>query len=193
MGDIKKIRKKYSKPNHPWRIERITEENGIIKEYGISRKTELWKVKAKLESFKNQAKRLSARTDSQADIERKNLVKKLESLSLISESTLEAILSITLKDLLNRRLQTIVFKKGYAKTMSQARQLITHRHILIAGRINSSPSYIVRSAEEGSIEINNKSPFYDTAHVERAKEKSKKKPREQKPKGFGFGPKRRQK
>ncbi|MGV8140928.1 MAG: 30S ribosomal protein S4 [Candidatus Woesearchaeota archaeon] len=175
MGDIKKVRKKYSKPNHPWRIERITEENQIIKEYGIPKKTELWKTKAKLESFKNQAKTVSARTDTQADIEKKNLVKKLESLSLIKEATLEAILGISIKDLLNRRLQTIVYKKGYAKTMSQARQMIIHRHILIGGKINTSPSYIVRVSEEASIEIGPKSPFYDSNHAERAKESSKRK------------------
>jgi len=175
MGDVKKIRKKYSKPNHPWRIDRITEENQIIKEYGIPRKTELWKGKAKLESFKNQAKNLSARTDSQAKIERDNLVKKLVSLNLIQDETLEAILSISIKNVLDRRLQTIAFKKGYAKTMKQARQMIIHRHVLIGGKINSSPSYIVRSSEEGSIEISPKSPFYDSNHAERIKESSKRK------------------
>ncbi|MGV8172087.1 MAG: 30S ribosomal protein S4 [Candidatus Woesearchaeota archaeon] len=177
MGDIKKTRKKYSKPSHPWRSERITEENQIIKEYGIPKKTELWKAKAKLESFKNQAKNLSARTDTQAKIERENLVKKLESLNLIRDATLEAILGISLKDVLNRRLQTIAYKKGYAKTMSQARQMIIHRHILIGGKINTSPSYLVRNAEEGSIEISPKSPFYDTNHAERTKEPSKRKPK----------------
>jgi len=177
MGDIKKIRKKYSKPSHPWRIERITEQNQIIKEFGIPKKTELWKAIAKLGSFKNQAKNLSARSDAQAKIERENLVKKLESLNLIKDATLEAILGISLKDVLNRRLQTIVFKKGYSKTMSQARQMIIHRHILIGGKINSSPSYIVRNAEEGSIEISPKSPFYDTNHAERVKESSKRKPK----------------
>lgn len=175
MGDTKKIRRKYSKPSHPWRAERITEQNVIIKEFGIPKKTELWKAIAKLQSFKNQAKRLSARTDAQAKLEQQNLVKKLESLNLISNATLEAILGISLKDVLNRRLQTIVFKKGYAKTMSQARQMIIHRHILLGGRINTSPSYIVRVAEEGSIEISPKSPFYDANHVERAKESSKRK------------------
>ncbi len=49
MGDIKKIRKKYSKPSHQWRIERITEHNQIIKEFCIPKKTELWKAIAKLE------------------------------------------------------------------------------------------------------------------------------------------------
>ena len=175
MGDIKKIKKSYSKPSHPWRIERITEENQITKEYGIPKKTELWKAIAKLGSFKHQAKDLSARSDSQALLERNNLVKKLESLNLIKDATLEAILGISLKDVLNRRLQTIVFRKGYAKSMSQARQMIIHRHILIAGRINSSPSYIVRSAEESTIEISPKSPFYDTNHAERIKESTKRK------------------
>jgi small subunit ribosomal protein S4 len=177
MGDIKKIRKKYSKPSHPWRMERITEQNQIIKEYGIPKKTELWKAIAKLESFKNQAKGLSARSDAQADIERKNLVKKLESLNLIKESTLEAILGISVNDVLNRRLQTIVYKKGYCKTMSQARQMITHRHILVNGKINSSPSYLVRNSEEANIEVSPKSPFYDTNHAERSKEATKRKAR----------------
>jgi small subunit ribosomal protein S4 len=177
MGDIKKTKKKYSKPSHPWRIERITEENQIIKEYGIPKKTELWKAKAKLESFKNQAKRVTARTDAQAGVERQNLVKKLESLNLIKEATLEAILGISIKDVLNRRLQTLVYKKGYAKTMSQARQMIIHRHILVGGKINTSPSYIVRLSEEANIEISPKSPFYDTNHAERTKESSKRKVR----------------
>jgi len=177
MGDIKKTKKKYSKPSHPWRIERVTEENQIIKEYGIPKKTELWKAKAKLESFKNQAKRVTARTDAQAGVERQNLVKKLESLNLIKEATLEAILGISIKDVLNRRLQTLVYKKGYAKTMSQARQMIIHRHILVGGKINTSPSYIVRLSEEANIEISPKSPFYDTNHAERTKESSKRKVR----------------
>jgi small subunit ribosomal protein S4 len=177
MGDVKKIRKKYSKPNHPWRMDRITEEHQIIKDYGIPRMTELWKAKAKLGSFKNQAKNLSARTDSQAKIERENLVKKLKSLNLIENESLEAILGINIKNVLDRRLQTVAFKKGFAKSMKQARQMIIHRHVLIGGKINSSPSYIVRSSEEGSVELSPKSAFYDTNHAERIKESSKKKAR----------------
>lgn len=185
MGDVKKIRKKYSKPAHPWRMERITEEKQICKEYGIPRRTELWKVISKLGSFKNQAKALSARNDSQSIIERENLVKKLKSLNLIQDETLDAILSINIKDVLNRRLQTIAFKKGYAKSMSQARQMIIHRHVLIGGTINTSPSYIVRSSEEGSIEISPKSPFYDVNHIERTKESTKRKPKVYEKSKFG--------
>jgi small subunit ribosomal protein S4 len=189
MGDIKKIRKKYSKPSHPWRMERITEENQITKDYGIPKKTELWKVIAKLASFKNQAKTLSASNTPQSEKERHNLVKRLESLGLIKTSTLDAILSINIKDMLNRRLQTIVFKKCSTKTMKQARQMIIHGHVIVNTKTITSPSYLVRVSEESSIEISPKSPFYDTNHAERIKEASKRKPRvDVKPK---FGRKRR--
>lgn len=170
MGDIKKIRKKYSKPAHPWRASRIEEENAIGKEYGIPRKTEIWKAIAEMESFKNQTKKLSTLNSKQAIIEKENLIKRLQSLNLIKagESS-DVILGITLKDVLNRRLQTIVFKKGLAATMRQARQMITHRHILINNKILTSPGYLVRISEETQIEVSPKSPFYGADHPERVK------------------------
>jgi small subunit ribosomal protein S4 len=185
MGDIKKIRKKYSKPSHPWRIARIEEENAICKEYGIPKKNELWKGIAKLESFKNQAKKFSALQGSQADLERNNLFKKLHSYNLINVGdSADAILGITLKNILDRRLQTLVFKKGLTKTMKQARQMITHRHVSINNKIVSSPSYIVKVVEEASMSIRPKSPFYNQDHAERIKEPSKRKPKPKMPDKF---------
>jgi len=176
MGGIKKIRKKYSKPSHPWRIARIDEENALGKEYGNPKKTEIWKNISKLESFKNQAKKLSTLNNPQSVKEKENLFLKLQGYNLIKQGdSSDAILGVTLKDILNRRLQTIIFKKGLAKSMKQARQLIVHRHILIHNTIVSSPSYLVRVSEENSIEISPKSPFYDVNHAERIKAPGKKK------------------
>ena len=112
MGSIKKIRKKYSKPAHPWRSVRIEEENQICKDYGIPKKTEIWKTIAKLESYKNQTKKLSSLKTPQATMEMSNLVSKLKSYNLIQNNTSDEILGITLKNLLDRRLQTIVFMKN---------------------------------------------------------------------------------
>ena len=179
MGDIKKIKKKYSKPAHPWRIARIEEENKICKEYGIPYKTELWKMVAKLGSFKNQAKNLSTSGTVQSQKEMQNLLQKLRGYKLVEQDSSDAILGITLKNLLDRRLQTVVFKKGFAKSVKQARQMITHRHVLINNKIVSSPSYIVRVSEESTIEISPKSPFYSTDHPERLKESSKRKDKKQ--------------
>ncbi|MGV8151363.1 MAG: 30S ribosomal protein S4 [Candidatus Woesearchaeota archaeon] len=173
MGDIKKIKKKYSKPAHPWRIARIEEENKIGKEYGISQKTELWKAKSKLESFKNQAKTLSSLGTAQSEKEMNNLLEKIRGYKLIEQDSSDAILGITLNNILDRRLQTIIFKKGLAKSAKQARQMITHRHVLVNGKILTSPSYIVRVSEEATIEISPKSPYYSTDHPERVKESSK--------------------
>ena len=182
MGGIKKIRKKYSRPAHPWRMSRIEEENALGKEYGIPKKTEIWKAKSKLGSFKNQAKSLSALHTAQADIERENLCKKLQGYNLtkVGDAS-DAILGVSLKDILNRRLQTIVFKKGLTKSMKQARQLINHRHVLVNQKIITSPGYLVKLSEESTIEISAKSPFYDTNHPERTKEATKRKPRPAKP------------
>jgi small subunit ribosomal protein S4 len=178
MGSIKKIRKKYSKPAHPWRIARIEEENALSKQYGIPRKTELWKASSKLESFKNQTKTLSTLTTNQAGIERDKLFEKLRNYDLIKAGeTSDAILGVTLHNILNRRLQTIVHKKGFAKSMKQARQLIIHRHILVNNKILTSPGYMVRVAEESTVEISPKSSFYDTNHPERIKEATKRVPK----------------
>ena len=176
MGNIKKVRKKYSKPPHPWRAARITEENKIISEYGIPRKTELWKATSKLESIKNQAKKLTTQSTVQASKELQALLKKLQSYNLVSEEgSYDSILGITLKDMLDRRLQTFIYKKGYAKSMRQARQMIAHRHILIGNKLVTSPSYLVKVSQEGSVSISPKSPFYSQDHPERLKEPSKRK------------------
>jgi small subunit ribosomal protein S4 len=60
---------------------------------------------------------------------------------------------------LERRLQTLVYRLGLAKTIKQARQLITHGHIAIDGRRVTAPSYIVEKEEESKIGYYPNSPF----------------------------------
>jgi small subunit ribosomal protein S4 len=69
-----------------------------------------------------------------------------------------------LEDILERRLQTIVFHKGLAQSMHQARQLIAHGHISIGGRKVSSPSYLVLKDEEEKMAYSTKSPLTDPDH-----------------------------
>ena len=61
---------------------------------------------------------------------------------------------------MERRLQTIVYKKGLAKTIHHARQLIVHGHIAINGRRVTSPGYIVRRDEEEMVDYAPTSPYY---------------------------------
>ena len=46
--------------------------------------------------------------------------------------------------LLEMRLQTIVYRLGYAKTIFQARQMVSHCHILVNGKVVNISSYTCR-------------------------------------------------
>jgi len=49
--------------------------------------------------------------------------------------------------LLERRLDNVVFKLGFAVTRRESRQLVGHGHFLVAGRRVNIPSYLVRSGD----------------------------------------------
>lgn len=173
MGDPRKHRKKYQTPLHPWQGDRITEEKEILKEYGLRRKKEIWRISSMLRRFKSQAKRLVAQQTEQARTEEKLLIQKLAKLNLISENAkLDEILGLELKDLLDRRLQAQVCLKGLAKTMKQSRQLIVHGHIRIGDQKVNVPSYLVSMDEENLIGFSPKSNLNDPEHPERAVKKT---------------------
>lgn len=170
MGDPKKIRKKYTPPSHPWQKARIESEKILVKEYGVKNKKEIWKMGAFLRSIHSQAKGLITATSNQAIKEKENLIKKLQHYGLVGpDTTIDQILGLTLHDIMNRRLQTLVVKKGLAKTVTQARQMITHKHIAVGEKKISSPSYLVTLEEEGIITYAPRSAFSNQEHVERAK------------------------
>jgi small subunit ribosomal protein S4 len=50
--------------------------------------------------------------------------------------------------LLERRLDNIVYRLGFAPSRSAARQVVRHRHIEVGGRVVDIPSYSVRVGEE---------------------------------------------
>jgi small subunit ribosomal protein S4 len=50
-------------------------------------------------------------------------------------------------ELLESRLDNVVFKAGYAPTISAARQLITHKHVLIDGKRVNIPSYQTKTGQ----------------------------------------------
>lgn len=154
MGDPRKLRKKFSKPSHPWQKERIEEEKGIIKQYGLRRKYEIWKMDSMLKKFLNRAKTIIGERTLQSEVEKKQLLDRLHLLGLLKkESRVEEILNLKLKDILERRLQTLVCRKQIAKTMMQARQFITHEHIAVGSRKITTPSYLVSINEESQIRL----------------------------------------
>ncbi len=172
MGDPKKPKKKYSKPTHPWQKERIDEEKGFLKEYGMKNKKELWRLESKLANFKDQTKKLVSLNTEQAMKEKKQLLDKLQSLGLIKkDADTGEILGLSLKDLLERRLQTIVFKKNLARSIKQARQFIVHGHIHVDDKEITKPNYLVSIKEEALIRFSPSSALIDELHPERVEKK----------------------
>ncbi len=171
MGDPRKVRKKFSKPRHPWQKERIDAEKEIKKEYGIRRKDEIWKMNSMLKNFHDVAKKVVAQSaKGVGEKQRDQLLTRLFRLGILKqrETTTDAILTLALKDVMERRLQTLVFRKRLSHTPLQARQFITHGHISVGGRKVTAPSYIVAKDEEATICFSESSSIAAEDHPERA-------------------------
>jgi len=172
MGDPRRVRKKFSGPTHPWQKERIDEEKGLLKEYGLKNKTEIWKVTSNLRNFKIQIKRIIKLKTKQSEKEKIQLLNKLIKLGLLQENTeIEGVLRLGVKDILERRLQSVVFRKGLARSMQQARQFITHQHIMVNNKKITAPGFLVPKALENSIAFAASSSLVSPDHPERVQEK----------------------
>jgi len=175
MGDPKFSRKKFEKPSHPWQEERIKEENDYIRHYALKNKKEFWKARSVLKNIRAQARNLQARLrygEKQAREEMDNLLEKLRDKGYLKgqDHTLNDVLNLSVENILNRRLQTLVYHKGLAHSPKQARQFIIHGHISINGRRVTVPSYIVSKEEEPTIDYYSNSPISDELHPERPEE-----------------------
>ena len=154
MGDPKKQRKKFTKPGHPWQKERIEAEKDLLKQYGLKRKNEIWKMNSMLKKFLHRAKKIIGERSAQSDLERGQLLQRLYLLGLLKkDSKIEDVLNLKLKDIMERRLQTFVFRNGIAKTMHQAREFIIHEHIAVGSKKVTAPSYLVSINEEPYIKL----------------------------------------
>ena len=157
MGDPKKQRKKYITPRHPWDKERLERELELVAKYGLRNKREIWRAAAIVRKYRRIAMQLQALPEDQREPLQSQVLSKLTKLGILSpDSTLDDILGLTVSNVLDRRLQTIVYRKGLAKSIWHARQLIVHRHVTINGRVIKTPSYLVSVDEEDKVELRSK-------------------------------------
>ncbi|MBI5681228.1 MAG: 30S ribosomal protein S4 [Methanobacterium sp.] len=162
MGHPRKARKKYDTPPHPWNADRIKEENKLLQKYGLRNKKEVWKAETMVKRYRRDARHLLGMETEQTIKERQDLVNHLVRLGILGEeSKLEDVLDLTVEDILRRRLQTMVHKKGLATTAKGARQFVIHGHIALNEKKLDSPSYMVKRGEEELI------GFYQSSSVEK--------------------------
>ncbi len=169
MGDPKRIRKKYETPSHPWIKSRIEEEKAYEKQFGTRSKKEIWKAETLLKKFKSQAKKLIALSGSQVEVETQHLYRRVKELGLAKgDVTFDVILGLTVSDVLERRLQSVLLKKGLARSPNQARQFIVHGHVLVNGIKITSPSHLITVKDEASVSFAVSSSLFSEDHPERA-------------------------
>jgi len=126
----------------------------------LKTKRELWKARTELSRVRNQARSLLALRQEVRDREEPILLHSLSRIGLVKQNaTLDDVLNLEIDDLLSRRLQTVIMKKFYFKTPYQARQAISHDHIMIGDRIVNIPSYVVKVDEEDKVKLTPESIF----------------------------------
>ena len=148
---MKKKHKQYSKPKKPFEKERLIEEEEIKKEFGLKNKKEIWRSESKIKSIRDRIKKLISANSK----EQEAFFNRLKKIGLDVNSIAD-VLTLNKRDYLKRRLQTIVVLKKIATTQKSARQLITHKKILVDGNIVNSPSYLVPIVLEDKISLKTK-------------------------------------
>jgi small subunit ribosomal protein S4 len=165
MGDPKKQRKKYETPRFRWRKDILQEELKLLGQYGLRNKHELWRHKTTLSKTRGIARSLIGKTpEERAKMENELLVRLKKRGVLEETAVLDNVLDLSIEDLLERRLQTIVFRKGLTRTIFQSRQLITHGHVNIGNRRVTVPGYIVSKEEESQAVYSPQSTLVKETH-----------------------------
>lgn len=150
-------------PRRPFEKERLDREMKLCGQYGLRCKREIWRVNLTLSKMRRTARLLLTLPESHPRrlLEGAAIMRRCHDLGFLEEEKdkLDYVLSLTVPDILERRLQTVVFKAGLAKSVHHARVLINQRHIAVAKQIVTIPSFIVRVKSERHIAFADASPF----------------------------------
>lgn len=169
MGDPKKQRKKFDTPRFRWRKDILQEELKLLGQYGLRNKHELWRHKTTLSKTRGIARSLISKTPEERAKMENELLTKLKKVGILPETAvLDNVLDLTIEDILERRLQTIVLRKGLARTVFQSRQLITHGHITVDNRRVTVPGYMVAKNDEPKVIYSPESAIAKPEHALRA-------------------------
>lgn len=160
MGDPKLPRRAWRKPKRPLNYDLKMDELRLLGLFGLKTKRELWKARTELSRVRNQARSLLALGREVRERREAVLMRSLARIGLVGDgSTLDDVLNLDVKDLLGRRLQTVVMRKLNFRTPYQARQAVVHGHIMIGDRVVTIPSYTVDVGEEQAVRLLPGSPY----------------------------------
>ena len=125
--------KTYKVPRRAFTAERLDAELKLAGQYGLRNKHEIWRVGYTLSNIRRAARELLTldEKDPRRLFEGNALIRRLIRTGILDDTKarLDYVLGLKIEDLLERRLQTQVFKLGLAKSIHHARVLIKQRHI----------------------------------------------------------------
>jgi small subunit ribosomal protein S4 len=168
--------KSYETPRHPWQETRMASEVQLVKAYGLRNKKEVWRAASMLRMYRSEARNLLANVtegqegglEGHLKTQSEEILSKLIRYGIIkSDSNIDDILSLKTENILERRLQTQVLRLGLARTVTQARQFITHGHVAVNGRKATIPGMLVSKEDEMHIGYYGTSPLVSESHPER--------------------------
>jgi small subunit ribosomal protein S4 len=89
-------------------------------------------------------------------------------------SRMKGVTGDNLLALLERRLDNVVYRLGFAASRSAARQLIGHRHFTVNGRVVNIPSHIMRPGDEVRVRPKSKEmvPIKDSMEKSKGSERA---------------------
>mmetsp|Transcript_16717 Transcript_16717/g.36532 ORF Transcript_16717/g.36532 Transcript_16717/m.36532 type:complete len:191 (+) Transcript_16717:147-719(+) len=160
---IRNYRKTFKTPRRPYEKERLDAELKLVGEYGLRCKREIWRCQYALAKLRKAARMLLTmeKDNPKRIFEGSSLLRRMNRYGLLGDDELELdyILELTTQKLLERRLQTKVYKQGLAKSIHHARVLIRQRHIRVGSQLVNSASFNVRTSSEKHIDFSTNSPY----------------------------------
>jgi small subunit ribosomal protein S9e len=122
----------------------------------LKNKREVWRVQITLAKLRKAARELLTldENDPRRLFEGSALMKRMYKYGLLNENEnkLDYILGLTIHRFMDRRLQTLVYRKGLANSVHQARVLIRQRHIRLGKNLTNVPSVMIRMDQEKNID-----------------------------------------
>ena len=150
-------------PRRPYEKERLDAELKLLGQFGLKNKREIWRVRLILSKTRATARNLLTKDekDPKRIFEGQALMRRMIRYGILEEDKqrLDYLLNLKVENFLERRLQTLVYKRGLAKSIHHARVLIRQRHIRVGRQIVNVPSFMVRVESQAHIEFALNSPL----------------------------------
>ena len=152
----KNYTKVFKRPKKPFDKERLDAELSSVGKYGLQNKREFLTAQYALAKIRKAARDLLTldKTDTRRIFEGEALLKRMVKLGVLKteDASLDFVLGLKTETLLERRLQTVVFKRHMANSVHHSRVLIRQRHIAVGKQLVNIPSFLVRVASEPHVQ-----------------------------------------